>query len=94
MVLLELIGDLIPPGVLNVVTGFGLEAGAPLSQSTRVAKVAFTGESSTGRIIMEAASHNLIPVTVELGGKSPLIIFPSVMDHVRYYTLDIVDITD
>jgi aldehyde dehydrogenase len=81
MVLMELIGDLIPAGVLNVVTGFGLEAGAPLSNSTRIAKVAFTGETTTGSIIMKAAANNLIPVTMELGGKSPLIFFPSVCDH-------------
>lgn len=81
MVLMELIGHLLPPGVLNVVTGFGLEAGKPLSESTRVAKVAFTGETTTGSTIMKAAANNLVPVTMELGGKSPLIFFPSVTDH-------------
>jgi aldehyde dehydrogenase len=78
MVLLELIGDLLPAGVLNVVTGFGLETGKPLAQSPRVAKVAFTGETTTGRLIMQYASENLNPVTMELGGKSPNIFMPSV----------------
>jgi len=81
MVLMELIGDLLPPGVLNVVTGFGLEAGKPLAESTRIAKIAFTGETTTGSSIMKAAANNLIPVTMELGGKSPLIFFPSVTAH-------------
>ncbi len=80
MVMLEVIGELLPPGVLNVVTGFGVEAGKPLAQSPRVAKVAFTGETTTGRLIMQYASENLIPVTMELGGKSPNIFFPSVVD--------------
>lgn len=80
MVMLELIGDLLPPGVLNVVTGFGLEAGKPLAQSDRISKVAFTGETTTGRLIMQYASENLIPVTMELGGKSPNIFFPSVAE--------------
>ncbi len=80
MVLMELIGDLIPPGVLNVVNGFGPEAGKPLAKSPRVNKVAFTGETTTGRLIMQYASENLNPVTMELGGKSPNIFFPSVMD--------------
>lgn len=76
----ELIQDLLPPGVLNIVNGFGLEAGKPLASSKRVAKVAFTGETSTGRLIMQYASENLIPVTLELGGKSPNIFFADVMD--------------
>jgi len=76
--LLELIGDLLPPGVLNVVNGFGVEAGKPLASSSRIAKVAFTGETTTGRLIMQYASQNLIPVTLELGGKSPNIFFSSV----------------
>ncbi|MFT4023738.1 MAG: aldehyde dehydrogenase family protein [Flavihumibacter sp.] len=80
MVLMELIGDLLPVGVLNVVTGFGPEAGKPLATSPRVSKVAFTGETTTGRLIMQYASENLIPVTMELGGKSPNIFFKSVMD--------------
>ncbi|CAM3908327.1 aldehyde dehydrogenase family protein [Flavobacterium branchiophilum] len=80
MILLEIIHDLLPPGVLNVVTGFGLEAGKPLAQSERVAKVSFTGETTTGRLIMQYASENLVPVTMELGGKSPNIFFSSVAD--------------
>ncbi|WP_246944722.1 aldehyde dehydrogenase [Bacillus pinisoli] len=79
MVLMELIEDLLPPGVVNVVNGFGVEAGKPLASSSRVAKVAFTGETTTGRLIMQYASQNLIPVTLELGGKSPNIFFEDVM---------------
>ncbi len=78
MCLMELIEGILPPGVLNVVTGFGPEAGKPLAQSPRVQKVAFTGETTTGRLIMQYASENLIPVTMELGGKSPNIFFESV----------------
>ena len=74
----ELIGDLLPPGVLNIVNGFGLEAGKPLASSPRIAKIAFTGETTTGRLIMQYASQNLIPVTLELGGKSPNIFFNDV----------------
>ena len=77
--LMDVIGDLLPPGVLNVVNGFGLEAGKPLAQNKRIAKIAFTGETSTGRLIMQYASDNLIPVTLELGGKSPNIFFADVM---------------
>lgn len=80
MVLMDLIADIVPPGVINVVTGFGIEAGKPLATSTRVAKVAFTGETTTGRLIMQYASENLIPVTMELGGKSPNIFMKSVAD--------------
>ena len=80
LVLAELIADLLPPGVLNVVNGFGLEAGKPLAQSKRIAKIAFTGETTTGRLIMQYASENIIPVTLELGGKSPNIFFADVMD--------------
>ncbi len=80
MVLMELIKDVLPAGVVNVVNGFGLEAGKPLATSPRVAKVAFTGETTTGRLIMQYASENIIPVTMELGGKSPNIFFSSVMD--------------
>jgi aldehyde dehydrogenase len=76
--LMSLIGDLLPPGVLNIVNGFGVEAGKPLASSNRVAKVAFTGETTTGRLIMQYASENLIPVTLELGGKSPNIFFEDV----------------
>ena len=78
MVLMELVGDLLPPGVLNVVNGFGLEAGKPLASSKRIAKIAFTGETTTGKLIMQYASENLIPVTLELGGKSPNIFFADV----------------
>lgn len=74
----ELIGDLLPPGVLNIVNGFGLEAGKPLASSPRIAKIAFTGETTTGRLIMQYASQNLIPVSLELGGKSPNIFFQDV----------------
>jgi len=80
MVLMDLIGDLIPPGVVNVVNGFGVEAGKPLAQNKRIAKVAFTGETTTGRLIMQYASENIIPVTLELGGKSPNIFFADVAD--------------
>ena len=79
MVMMDLVGDLLPPGVLNVVNGFGVEAGKPLAQNKRIAKVAFTGETTTGRLIMQYASENLIPVTLELGGKSPNIFFADVM---------------
>jgi aldehyde dehydrogenase len=78
MVWIELVGDLLPPGVLNIVNGFGLEAGKPLASSPRISKIAFTGETSTGRLIMQYASQNLIPVTLELGGKSPNIFFQDV----------------
>ena len=76
----ELIGDLLPPGVLNIVNGFGLEAGKPLASSSRIAKIAFTGETTTGRLISQYASQNLIPATLELGGKSPNIFFADVAD--------------
>ncbi len=75
---MDLIKDLLPPGVLNIVNGFGVEAGKPLASSPRVAKVAFTGETTTGRLIMQYASENIIPVTLELGGKSPNIFFNDV----------------
>ena len=81
MAFMDLIGDLLPPGVLNVVNGFGIEAGKPLASSRRIAKIAFTGETTTGRLIMQYASENIIPVTLELGGKSPNIFFPDVMDQ-------------
>jgi len=77
--LISLIGDLLPDGVLNIVNGFGAEAGKPLASSNRVAKVAFTGETTTGRLIMQYASQNLIPVTLELGGKSPNLFFDDVL---------------
>ncbi|WP_404405487.1 aldehyde dehydrogenase [Pelagibacterium halotolerans] len=79
LVLMELIGHLLPDGVLNIVNGFGLEAGKPLASSDRIAKIAFTGETTTGRLIMQYASQNLIPVTLELGGKSPNIFFKDVL---------------
>ncbi|MBU3706961.1 MAG: aldehyde dehydrogenase [Mycobacterium sp.] len=79
MYLVSLIADLLPAGVLNVVNGFGVEAGKPLASSNRIAKIAFTGETTTGRLIMQYASENLIPVTLELGGKSPNIFFSDVM---------------
>ncbi len=76
--LMEIVGDLLPAGVLNIVNGFGVEAGKPLASSSRIAKIAFTGETTTGRLIMQYASQNLIPVTLELGGKSPNIFFEDV----------------
>ncbi|RID91159.1 aldehyde dehydrogenase [Gemmobacter lutimaris] len=79
LVLAELIADILPPGVLNIVNGFGAEAGDALARSNRIAKIAFTGSTATGRKIMEAATVNLIPVTLELGGKSPNIFFSDVM---------------
>ncbi|WP_336659933.1 acetaldehyde dehydrogenase ExaC [Leucobacter sp. USHLN153] len=84
--LVELIGDLLPAGVLNIVNGFGIEAGAPLASHPRIRKIAFTGETTTGRLIMQYASQNLIPVTLELGGKSPNIFFEDVArDKDSYY---------
>src|SRR5271163_1079042 len=77
--LMSLIGDLLPAGVVNIVSGFGVEAGKPLASSDRIAKVSFTGETTTGRLIMQYASQNLIPVTLELGGKSPNIFFSDVI---------------
>ena len=79
MTMVDLIADLLPPGVLNIVNGFGVEAGKPLASSNRIAKIAFTGETTTGRLIMQYASENIIPVTLELGGKSPNIFFDDVM---------------
>jgi len=81
MVLVEIIGDLLPPGVLNIVNGFGAEAGKALATNTRIAKIAFTGATTTGRLIMQYASENIIPVTLELGGKSPNIFFDDVMQE-------------
>ncbi|MBI1275781.1 aldehyde dehydrogenase family protein [bacterium] len=80
LVMMELIADILPAGVVNVVNGFGVEAGKPLAQSPRIAKVAFTGETSTGKLIMQYASENIIPVTLELGGKSPNIFFGDIAD--------------
>ena len=79
LILAEMIADIIPEGVLNIVNGFGLEAGKPLATNKRIAKIAFTGETTTGRLILQYASENLIPSTVELGGKSPNIFFADVM---------------
>lgn len=79
MVLMELVGDLFPAGVINVLNGFGVECGKPLASNPRIAKIAFTGETTTGRLIMQYASQNLIPVTLELGGKSPNIFFEDVV---------------
>jgi aldehyde dehydrogenase len=81
LVLLEIIADLLPPGTINVVNGFGVEAGKPLAQNKRIAKIAFTGETTTGRLIMQYASENIIPVTLELGGKSPNIFFADVINE-------------
>jgi aldehyde dehydrogenase len=78
MLLAELIADLLPPGVLNIVNGFGREAGLPLATSRRIAKIAFTGSTTTGRLIAQAAANNLIPATLELGGKSPNIFFADI----------------
>jgi aldehyde dehydrogenase len=79
LVLVELIADLLPPGVLNIVNGYGREAGMPLASSKRIAKIAFTGSTATGKVIAQAAASNLIPATLELGGKSPNIFFEDVM---------------
>ncbi|UFP93489.1 aldehyde dehydrogenase family protein [Gloeobacter morelensis] len=80
LVWLEVVGDLLPPGVLNVVIGPGPEVGKALATSKRVAKVAFTGETETGRQIMQYAAQNIVPVTLELGGKSPNLFFADVMN--------------
>src|SRR5690606_13900707 len=79
MVLMEIIGDLIPPGVVNIVNGFGAELGRTLVTNPKIAKAAFTGSTATGRLVMQYATENIIPVTLELGGKSPNIFFESVM---------------
>jgi len=81
MVLMEIIGDLLPPGVVNIVNGFGAELGRTLVTNPKVSKAAFTGSTATGRLVMQYATENIIPVTLELGGKSPNIFFPSVMDE-------------
>ena len=80
LVLIELIGDILPPGVVNIVNGFGVEAGKPLASSPRIRKIAFTGETTTGRLILQYASANIIPATLELGGKSPNLFFSDVAD--------------
>ena len=81
MILMELIADILPPGVINIVHGFGPEAGKALATSPRIGKLTFTGETSTGKLIMQYASENIVPVTLELGGKSPNIFFPDIFDH-------------
>jgi len=78
LILMELIADLVPPGVINIVNGYGREVGAPLASSKRIAKIAFTGSTATGRVIAQAAAGNLIPATLELGGKSPNIFFDDI----------------
>ena len=80
LILMETIADLVPPGVINIVNGYGREVGAPLANSRRIAKIAFTGSTATGRVIAQAAAGNLIPATLELGGKSPNIFFEDVME--------------
>lgn len=80
LLVMELIEGILPPGVLNVVNGFGVEAGKPLASHPKINKVAFTGETTTGQLIMQYASKNIIPVTLELGGKSPNVFFNSIMD--------------
>ncbi|GAB0151471.1 MULTISPECIES: aldehyde dehydrogenase family protein [Marinobacterium] len=79
--LMETIQDLLPPGVLNIVNGFGAEAGQALATSKRIAKIAFTGSTPVGSHILKCAAENIIPSTVELGGKSPNIYFEDVMNH-------------
>jgi aldehyde dehydrogenase len=78
LIMAGLIADLLPPGVLNIVNGYGREAGMPLATSRRIAKIAFTGSTTTGRLIAQAAANNLIPATLELGGKSPNIFFADI----------------
>lgn len=81
LVMVELIADLLPDGVLNIVNGLGTEAGAALTASRRVAKIAFTGSTAVGKLIHSAVSDRVLPVTLELGGKSPSVFFPDIMDH-------------
>lgn len=81
LVLMELIGDILPPGVINIVNGFGAELGRPLVTNKKVSKAAFTGSTATGRLVMQYATENIIPVTLELGGKSPNVFMKSVADH-------------
>jgi aldehyde dehydrogenase len=80
LILMEVIADILPPGVINIVNGYGRDVGAPLANSKRIAKIAFTGSTATGRVIAQAAASNLIPATLELGGKSPNIFFENIMD--------------
>lgn len=81
LIMMEVIGDLLPPGTVNIVNGYGREVGAPLANSKRIAKIGFTGSTATGRAIAQAAASNLIPATLELGGKSPNIFFADIMDE-------------
>jgi aldehyde dehydrogenase len=80
LILMELIADILPPGVINIVNGYGREVGAPLANSRRIGKIAFTGSTATGRVIAQAAASNLIPATLELGGKSPNVFFEDIAD--------------
>ncbi|MEQ1599367.1 MAG: aldehyde dehydrogenase family protein [Methylotenera sp.] len=80
LIMMEVIGDLLPPGTVNIVNGYGRECGAPLANSKRIGKIGFTGSTATGRAIATAAASNLIPATLELGGKSPNIFFADIMD--------------
>lgn len=80
MVLVELVADLLPAGVLNIVNGYGIEVGKPLATNDKISKIAFTGSTATGRLVMQYATQNIIPVTLELGGKSPNIFFADIMD--------------
>ncbi|RDC48145.1 aldehyde dehydrogenase family protein, partial [Acinetobacter sp. RIT592] len=79
--LAELIQDILPPGVLNIVNGYGVEVGRPLATNPRIAKIAFTGSTAVGQLIMQYATENIIPVTLELGGKSPNLFFADIMDQ-------------
>ena len=81
LIMMEVIADLLPPGTVNIVNGYGREVGAPLANSKRIAKIGFTGSTATGRVIAQAAASNLIPATLELGGKSPNIFFADIMDE-------------
>lgn len=81
LIMMETIADLLPPGVVNIVNGYGREVGAPLANSKRIAKIGFTGSTATGRVIAQAAAGNLIPATLELGGKSPNVFFADIMDE-------------
>ena len=81
LLVMELIADLLPPGVLNIVNGYGEEVGPALATNKRIAKIAFTGSTQVGQLIMKYATENIIPVSLELGGKSPNAFFADVMDH-------------
>ena len=81
LVLVELIQDLLPEGILNIVNGYGVEVGRPLATNPRIAKIAFTGSTAVGQLIMQYATENIIPVTLELGGKSPNLFFADIMDQ-------------